>query len=274
MAVNVGMSAKTAASKAESTAAKASSVGAKTVKGPSPLRVPARSAAMTAASRVSWSGLSTMMSTTVPRGGGGGAGNKTASMTWTTPLSATRSVTVMRALFTYAPESVNEMVNSSPFKVGTIIWSIKSASKTFPPWTWRVKMDVNVSMSAKTAASVAESMAAKASSVGANTVKGPSPLKVPARSAAKTASSNVSWSSLSTMMSTTVVGGGGGSVGTRTASITCTTPLSAGMSAKVTIALLMNVAESVSVTVNSWPFSVDTIIWSIRPAAKASPPCT
>ena len=159
---------------------------------------------MTADSRVSWSGLLTMMSTTVPRGGGG-VGNNTASMTCTTPLSASRSVTVMRALFTYAPESVNEMVNSSPFRVGTIIWSIKSPAKTFPPCTWRVKMAVNVGTSAKMPASVAESIAAKASSVGAKTVNGPSSLRAPARSAEMTADSRVSWSGLLTMMSTTVL---------------------------------------------------------------------
>ena len=45
---------------------------------------------------------------------------------------------------------------------------------------------------------------ANAASVGANTVKGPSPLKVSAKPAAITAASNVVWSGEPTITSTTV----------------------------------------------------------------------
>ena len=51
--------------------------------------------------------------------------------------------------------------------------------------------------------------AAKASSVGANTVNGPSPESAPTRPASITAVSNVLWSSEFTIISTTVVVGSG-----------------------------------------------------------------
>ena len=57
------MSANNASIVPAGSAAKAASVGANTVKGPVPDNVPARPAAITAASRVVCSGLLTMMST-------------------------------------------------------------------------------------------------------------------------------------------------------------------------------------------------------------------
>ena len=70
-------------------AANAASVGANNVNGPSPARVSAKSAAITAASRVSCTGLFTTISVIVIVGG-----RSTASITCTTPLSATISATV------------------------------------------------------------------------------------------------------------------------------------------------------------------------------------
>ena len=100
----------------------------------------------------------------------------------------------------------------------------------------------------------ASAKAPMAASVGANTVKGPSALNASTRPAAPTADSKSVWSSLFTMMSTTVVASGVG--GNNTASITCTTPLSATMSAAVTMASLMNTPVSPMVTVTLGPRSV------------------
>ena len=58
--------------------------------------------------------------------------------------------------------------------------------------------------SSKSASTVPSGNASKASSVGANRVKGPSPDKVLTKSAAITASSNILWTSELTTISTTV----------------------------------------------------------------------
>ena len=71
MAVSKSMSARTASNVPSGSASNAASVGANTVNGPAPFSVSTRSAAMTAVSRVVWSALLTMMSTTVFEGGGG-----------------------------------------------------------------------------------------------------------------------------------------------------------------------------------------------------------
>ena len=85
-------------------AAKASSMGAKTVNGPSPLRVSARSAAPTAAVSV-WVcsvmlAVSTMSS----------SGRMTPSMRWITPFSATTSVAMMFAPSTLGVSPERSMV--------------------------------------------------------------------------------------------------------------------------------------------------------------------
>ena len=185
-------------------AAKAASVGAKTVKGPSPLKSSARPAAMTAVSRVVWSGLFTMMSTTVVVGGAGG--RRTASMTCTTPLSARMSATVTVALLIITEPPMMETVTFAPLRV-VISWPSESdVLRASPPTTWYVRMALSNSASARTASMVPAGSASNAASVGAKTVNGPSPLNAPARPAARTAASKVVWSGLLTMMSTTVAG--------------------------------------------------------------------
>src|SRR5512133_2555388 len=106
-------------------------------------------------------------------------------------------------------------------------------------------MLVSAGISAKSASIVPSGSAAKAASVGANTVNGPSPCKVSTNPAATTAASKVLWSGLSTIISTTVAGN---EDGINTASITCTTPLSASISATVTLALFIKTPSELIVT--------------------------
>ena len=118
----------------------------------------------------------------------------------------------------------------------------------------------------------ASTSAVTAASVGAKTVNGPSALKASTKPAAPTAASSNSWSGLLTITSTTVVVGGAG--GNNTASITCTTPLSAVRSATVTWASLMNTPSMVMLTVTSGPRRV-SIIWpSDKSPLMASPATT
>ena len=62
-------------------------------------------------------------------------GNNTASMTCTTPLSATTSATVTCALFINTPSVLIVTVISFPFNVATTIPSIKSVDLTSPDTT-------------------------------------------------------------------------------------------------------------------------------------------
>ena len=199
---------------------------------------------MTAVSRVVWSGLFTMMSTTVVVCGAGG--KRTASMTWTTPLSARMSATVTVALLIITEPPMMETVTFAPLRV-VISWPSESdVLRASPPTTWYVRMALSNSASARTASIVPAGRAAKAASVGAKTVNGPWALKSSARPAATTAASSVVWSGLFTMMSTTVFVAGVG--GRRTALMTCTTPLLAVRSATVTNASLIITAPPPIIT--------------------------
>ncbi len=181
-------------------AAKASSVGAKSVNGPSPESAPARSAAITAASSVSWRGLLTTISTIEV------GCVMTASITCTTPLSASMSVTVIMAWLMYAIWSNRDTNASVPSSISTIWPSERSPAITLPLATWYWRMEVRFPEgSASSASIVSWPSAANASSVGANTVKGPVPDKAVSNPAANTAASRVLWSSLPTIMSTTVL---------------------------------------------------------------------
>ena len=80
------------------------------------------------------------------------------------------------------------------------------------------------------------------------------------------------WSSDPTIISTTVVVGS--SAGINTASITCTTPLSAIISATVTIALSIITPLSLIETINSVPFNVIAIIPSDRSVESTEPDTT
>ncbi len=200
-------------------AAKASSVGAKSVNVPAAESAPASSAATTAASSVSWRGLLATMSTIEV------GCVITASMTCTTPLSASISVTVIIAWLMYALESNSDTKASVPSSISTIWPSERSPAITLPLATWYCRMLASAPVaSANNASMVSWPSASNASSVGANTVKGPSPESAPARSAAITAASRLSCTSLLKITSTTVLVSTGGVI---TASITWTTPLGA-----------------------------------------------
>ena len=88
-------------------AANASSVGAKTVKGPSPPSVSANSACTNAASSEVWTFVHPAV---VAMLFGVSVGVSTVSMTWITPLLAIASVAVTTALFTM---TVSDTLNDS-----------------------------------------------------------------------------------------------------------------------------------------------------------------
>ena len=128
-----------------------------------------------------------------------------------------------------------DTVTSVPSNVVAIIPFDNIVDITLSPKTWCFKMSVNVGMSLSSAATVPAGKALNAASVGANKVNGPGPDNVPSNPQALIAVSKVVWSlELVTISYTEFVAGVGGN---RTASITCTTPLSAIISATVTIAL-------------------------------------
>ena len=182
-----------------SRAAKAASVGAKTVKGPVPLRVPTRLAVVRAStSRVNSAGLpwlsATAVSTTVLL-----AGRITLSTTWITPLLAATSVAVMVATRLRPSVSLSAPLTLSTLKMppasGVIFLpSGTSALTTLAPSTWYFSTAVSKAVSASSWALVTPSSvsrAEKAALVGANTVNGPVPDSVPARPAAVTASTRM-----------------------------------------------------------------------------------
>jgi len=114
-------------------AAKASSVGAKTVKGPSPLRVSTNSAAPRAAARVVKRPSATAVSTMSARSAGG---RMTLSMTWMTPLSAMISVaTTLASLIMTLPMSTL-MATFLPNNVSASVRLTTSAANTDPETTW------------------------------------------------------------------------------------------------------------------------------------------
>src|SRR5271166_5911172 len=119
-------------------------------------------------------------------------GIRTASMTWITPLLASMSV-----LMTFAPPTVTLpastlMASSLPFKVLALV-VVRSAAINLPGRTWYVSTATSFSLFSGLSrfSTVPAGSLAKASSVGAKTVKGPLPFKVSTSPAAFTAATRV-----------------------------------------------------------------------------------
>ena len=102
-------------------------------------------------------------------------GVRTLSITWMTPFDASTSAVVTVASPIMTVPSATVKVASSPFSMVTVIPSVTADDSTDPEYTWYVRMSARVAFSSSVS-NVVRSMpaAAKASSVGANTVKGPS----------------------------------------------------------------------------------------------------
>mmetsp|Transcript_23914 Transcript_23914/g.76925 ORF Transcript_23914/g.76925 Transcript_23914/m.76925 type:complete len:451 (+) Transcript_23914:264-1616(+) len=256
--------------------AKASSVGAKTVKGPTPSRAPQSPATSRAVARVVRPRVGRAPQTSPPSTGGGSTtgssagGKRTWSMTWTTPFEATTSgiVTVASLIVTVAPSK--EIVALSPLAIATVVLPTGMADDAMAASaiTWYKRTSVNPSTSARRAARASASTKAKASSVGAKTVKGPGPASVSTRSAAARAVTSVLRKSVDTAMSTMVPRGVGAEVvvvalsdgGKRTRSMTWTTPFDAKMSGIVTVAsLIVTVAPSKEIVASS-PLTIVTVV--------------
>src|SRR5271165_3753355 len=119
-------------------------------------------------------------------------GIRTPSMTWITPLLASMSV-----LVTFAPPTVTLpastlMGSSLPFKVLALV-VVRSAAINLPGRTWYVSTATSFSLFSGLSrfSTVPAGSLAKASSVGAKTVKGPLPFKVSTSPAAFTAATRV-----------------------------------------------------------------------------------
>ncbi len=198
--------------------AKASLVGAKTVKGPVALNASTKLAFTTADTKVLKAGLLIAVLTTL-------GGNNTLSMMWITPLeAATSAVVTLVVEFKLTPESV--LTNKLTFvllgpslKVGTYPL-LKALERTSPLTTWYNKMGVNCSAdnSSKLLTPKSLNKAVKASLVGANTVKGPSPANVPARFALVSAATSV-LNCVSPEAMSTIVSETGGSIGLSSSSL-------------------------------------------------------
>ena len=165
-------------------------MGAKTVKGPGPLRVSTSPACSRRPTRVEKSGFPAAISTIVPEAATGAAvgatgaavgatgasvgatgasvgatgasvgatgasvgvdGIKTASIAWITPLDAITSAAIMLASFTI--NGSVKVVTSAPLKVGTLAPSTRSPDSTSPSTTWYSKTCVKSSVSDATASS-------------------------------------------------------------------------------------------------------------------------
>ena len=91
-------------------------------------------------------------------------------------------MTVAPETVTASADTVND--NSSPFNAVAFIPSVKSVDKTCPDTTWYVRISTSVAFSSSVSKDARSIPAAvKAASVGANTVKGPSPDNVETRPA-------------------------------------------------------------------------------------------
>ena len=124
----------------------------------------------------------------------GVVGNKTASITCTTPLSAIISATVTCALSINTPLELIVTVTSVPFKVVTT-WLFDNIDDITLPWTtWCCNILVNKGISFNKADTVPAGNKLKAVSVGANKVNGPAPDNAPSSAHASTATFKVVWS--------------------------------------------------------------------------------
>ena len=184
----------------------------------------------------------------------------------------------MSAIMTFAsliftpPLASIVTVISWPKRVDATCPSVKVEDKTSAPRTWYNNAFFNfVSALSVKIVNVAASKAAKASSVGANTVKFPlRSLNAPTKSAAITAPSKVVWTVLLITTSATVKFGGN-----KTWSITCTTPFVASKSGAVTWAVLIKTSIIALIdTVISWPKTVVAVWPSVKVFDKTSAPKT
>ena len=117
-----------------------------------------------------------------PTGSAGGI--STLSITWMIPLDAVTSAMMTFASLTMTPESVAVNATSSPLAMVAVIPSVTAEDGTEPAYTWYSRMSVRVALpSSLSSAARSIPAAAKASSVGANTVNGPSPCRVASSSA-------------------------------------------------------------------------------------------
>jgi len=121
-------------------------------------------------------------------GAGAGAaaeGMSTWSMTWMTPLLHRISAFVTVAVLTFTVDPAIEIVTVVPCTVAGVIPLVRAELLTVPFTTWYVRI-AERSFLARSCALVIPrvfSAAVKASSVGANTVKGPVPLRVATKAA-------------------------------------------------------------------------------------------
>ena len=142
------------------------------------------------------SSLATSSSGGAASSSGGAAGSSTSLITCITPLEASMSaVTTFAELIETVPMS-SLTVTSAPLTVATFrsLAPMRSELITLPGITWYVSTAVRVSVSARSCSAVSPRAAkalANASSVGANTVNGPSPCKVSTNPAAWTAATRV-----------------------------------------------------------------------------------
>ena len=124
----------------------------------------------------------------------GGDGINTASITCTTPLSATISATITWALSINTPIELMVTVTVVPFNVVTT-WLLDNIDDiTVAPTTWCFKILVNCGISFNNAATVPAGNKLNAASVGANNVRVPAPDKTPFNEQASIAAFNVVWS--------------------------------------------------------------------------------
>ena len=111
-----------------------------------------------------------------------------------TPLLAGTSASVTVASPTMTTPSVTVNEASSPFSMVTVSPSVTAEEATDPEYTWYVRMSARVAFSSSVS-KVDRSIpaAAKASSVGANTVNGPSACSAVTRFACVRAATRELW---------------------------------------------------------------------------------
>src|SRR6187549_217119 len=98
-------------------------------------------------------------------------GRSTWSMTWITPFDAmTSGVTTLALSFRYTTPSLTAMAMGEPSTESAEVSPTTWSEVTDPETTWYSRTFLSASLSARSASSVPAGSAAKASSVGANTV--------------------------------------------------------------------------------------------------------
>eukprot|EP00900_Chrysochromulina_parva_P018519 jgi/Chrpa1/26669/Chrysochromulina_OHIO_Genome00008204-RA len=148
----------------------------------------------------------------------------TESMMWMTPLVHSMSVVVTLAPSTMTPSLPTLMVTSAPLTVGTFAPSMVTTvlAITLPGTTWYVRMAASLALFSglRRSSMVPAGSLAKAASVGANTVKGPTLFMVSTRPAAPSAAARVlkapappAVSTMSAILGAAGAGAGAGAIG-------------------------------------------------------------